>query len=428
MALLVRDIVDPLLKRLRREHALVLTGARQTGKTTLCETLIPEATGLDYTYISFDDPDERLRFQQAAISILESIDTPLVVLDEAQKLPALFDPLKYVVDKQRKKRGAKRTTFLLTGSSQLTLLDSVKESLAGRVGLLHLYPFSLHEVLGGDGAPLLSTLWHGTTAPQSDVEQFALLSPGKLRTVLRKRDEHQHWGGYPPVWHRKETTEKLNWLKDYRTTYLERDITDVGQVGDSNTFVLVQKLLCARTGQLLSISEVARDASLAVNTVKRYITLLAMTFQCHLLHPYYENIGKRLVKSPKIYFPDAGLNRAILGELAVSSGAAYESWVFSELIKWKQLQPVEPDLFFYRTTAGLELDFLLAGERRVLPIEAKASSTVTYADGRALEAFMKEHAKAAPLGIVVYRGRELKPIRENIWAIPDWALFGGLPK
>lgn len=426
MDIISRDIVNLLLKRLKQEQALVLTGARQTGKTTLCETLIPKATGLDYTYISFDDPDERLRFQHAAISILESIDTPLVILDEVQKIPALFDPLKYVVDAQRRKGGKKRTTFILTGSSQLTLLDTVKESLAGRIGLLHLYPFSLHEVVGGAGTPLLSTIWEGRRLPRKDIDRFTILSPGKLRAVAQTRDEHQQWGGYPSVWHRKEKTDKLNWLKDYRKTYIERDIADVGQVGNIDTFVLVQKLLCARTGQILSISEVARDASLAVNTVKRYINLLSMTFQCHLLQPYHENIGKRLIKSPKIYFPDLGLNKAILGEMTVSSGASYESWVFSELVKWKQLQPVEPDLFFYRTSAGMEIDFLLAGEKTLLPIEVKSSDRITYADGRALESFMKENKKAAPLGIIVYHGKELKSIRENIWAIPDWALFAGL--
>ncbi|MCL4492942.1 MAG: DUF4143 domain-containing protein [Nitrospirae bacterium] len=149
-----------------------------------------------------------------------------------------------------------------------------------------------------------------------------------------------------------------------------------------------------------------------------------MTFQCYLVPPYHEDISKRLIKSPKIHFPDAGLNKVILGEMTVSSGAAYESWIFSELIKWKQLQPIEPDLFFYRTSAGMEIDFLLAGEGTILPIEVKASDRVSYADGRNLEFFITEHKKVAPLGIIVYHGKELKEVRENIWAIPDWTLLG----
>jgi predicted AAA+ superfamily ATPase len=153
---------------------------------------------------------------------------------------------------------------------------------------------------------------------------------------------------------------------------------------------------------------------------------LTLTFQCHLVSPYYQNIGKRLIKSPKIYFPDAGLNRVILGEMSTDSGAAYESWVFSELIKWKQLQRVEPELFFYRTSGGLEIDFLLVGDGFILPIEAKASEKVTYADGRNLELFMAENKKKASLGLVVYRGRTLTEIRKNIWAVPDWFLVGGI--
>lgn len=404
---------------------IVLTGARQTGKTTLCEYLIPEYLKQPFTYISFDDPDERLRFQSSAIAILESIKTPIVILDEVQKIPSLFDPIKYVIDKQKRKAGIEKKFFFLTGSSQIVLLKNIKETLAGRVVLLNLYPFSLSEVSVSGTVPLLARLWEDTKLTKKDVEQFRSLSPERVRLIIQKRDEHQLWGGYPPVWLSREKADKINWLKDYRKTYVERDISDVGQVANIDTFVQAQKLLCARTAQILSISEVARDLSLAVNTVKRYINLLSMSFQCYMLPPYYENIGKRFIKSPKIYFPDPGLNRVILGELAVGSGASYESWVFSELIKWKQLQTIEPDLFFYRTSGGMEIDFLLKGEKIVLPIEVKSSYKVTYADGRNLESFMAEYKRVVPLGIVVYRGKELSEIRRNIWAVPDWFLFAG---
>ncbi|MEW5948643.1 MAG: ATP-binding protein [Thermodesulfobacteriota bacterium] len=421
-----RHIIDIMLPRMRQEQAIVLTGARQTGKTTLCECLLPRHLKRPFTYISFDDPDERLRFQTSAIAILEALETPLVILDEVQKIPFLFDPLKYVIDKQR--RGAKKPKrlFILTGSSQLTLLKSIKETLAGRVALLNLYPFSLSEVLESSNLPLLTKIWTGQGLTEKDRQAFYALSPEKVRLVIKARDEHQTWGGYPSVWQRKERPDKLNWLKDYRKTYLERDISDVGQVANIDSFALAQKLLCARTAQILSLSEVARDLSVAVNTVKRYINLLTMSFQCYLLPPYYENVGKRFIKSPKIFFPDPGLNRVILGEMGVSSGASYESWVFSELIKWKELQAVEPDLFFYRTGGGMEIDFLIRGEEITLPVEVKASNKVTPADGRSLELFMDKHKSVSPLGVIVYRGRELAEIRKNIWAVPDWFLFAGL--
>jgi hypothetical protein len=198
-------------------------------------------------------------------------------------------------------------------------------------------------------------------------ERLQVAPPQKLRQLRALRDEHQAWGGYPPVWQRKGVSERLNWLKDYRRTYLERDIAEVGQVANIDTFALAQKLLCARTANLLSISAVANDLGVAVNTVKRYLELLTMSFQCFLLPPWHENTGKRLVKSPKLFFADAGLNRAILGEVSISRGAAYENWVFAELLKWKQLQDFEPELYFYRTSAGMEVNFLIAGERGSSP-------------------------------------------------------------
>ena len=152
-----RDILDSILSRIKQDRVIVITGARQTGKTTLCESLITESLNLPFTYISFDDPDERIRFQNAAITILESLDTPLVILDEVQKIPALFDPLKYVIDRLRKTKTQK--IFLLTGSSQLLLVKNIRESLSGRVALFNLYPFSLHEVVNGKSIPFLSTIW-----------------------------------------------------------------------------------------------------------------------------------------------------------------------------------------------------------------------------------------------------------------------------
>lgn len=421
-----RSITDTIITRLNQEQVVVLTGARQTGKTTLCEMHLPERLDLSFTYISFDDPDERLRFQRSAVQILESITTPLVVLDEVQKIPQLFDPLKLVVDRERKKPANKRKRFVLTGSSQLLLMKNIRETLAGRVALCQMYPFSLFELTGGGEPPLLSRIWQDQALSPQDAGRLPLVSPGQLRTLRGVRDEHQRWGGYPPVWQRTGDTERLNWLKDYRQTYLERDIADVGQVANVDTFALAQKLLCSRTANLFSISEVSRDLGVAVNTIKRYLELLTMSFQCVLLPPWHENVSKRLVKSPKLFFPDVGLNRAIVGELTISSGAAYESWLFAELLKWKQLQPVQPELYFYRTAAGLEVDFLVASEHGILPIEAKASERVTTADGRSVETFMAQHLEAVKVGLVVYRGNEVVELRRNVWGVPDWYLLGAL--
>ncbi|OGD39208.1 MAG: hypothetical protein A2V45_10940, partial [Candidatus Aminicenantes bacterium RBG_19FT_COMBO_58_17] len=374
MQIIPRHIIKVVLSRLENESVLALTGARQTGKTTFCRDILPQSLQIPFSYISFDDPDERLRTQSSAVSVLEGLEGPLILLDEVQKVPDLFDPLKLIVDRENRKAAERRKTFVLTGSSQLLLLRNIRESLAGRVALVNLHPFSLAEAAECGPPRLFSEIWAGKDALNKARERFRRMSAERSRALVRVRDEHQKWGGYPSVWQRKDSAAKISWLRDYRKTYLERDVADVGQVADIDTFALAQKLLCARTAGILSLSEVARDLGLSVNTVKRYVSLLTLSFQCHLLRPYYENVGKRFIRSPKIYFPDPGINDAVLGEMAVSSGAAYESWVFSEIIKWKDLQPRDPGFFFYRTSAGLEVDFLLKERDKLLPLEVKFSA------------------------------------------------------
>jgi predicted AAA+ superfamily ATPase len=424
MDLINRSILPLMIPRMRQDRILAVTGARQTGKTTLCERQLPESTQQAYAYITFDDPEERLRFQRSPLAVLESLDAPLVIFDEVQKIPSLFEPLKVAADNNA--RIERLQAFILTGSSQLLLVKSIRETLAGRAALFNLHPFSLPELLGGDKAPLLDRLWAGDIFLLDEAKRVLTTSPLEMRRMRTIRDLHRKWGGFPPVWQRKDEADKIHWLKDYRKTYLERDLTDAGQVADLDAFALAQKLLCARTGSLLSVSEVARDAGLAVNTMKRYIHLLSMTFQCVLLAPYHENMGKRLIKSPKIYFTDPGVTRVILGEQSVDEGAWYESWVFSELLKWRQRQSVEPELFFYRTSGGLEVDFLIAAPDRLLPVEVKSHDRATSADGRSVETFLKSRGDASGIGLVIYPGNAIEEIRRNVWAVPDWYLFSFL--
>ena len=220
MEFLRRNITDILLSKIKKEWTVVLTGARQTGKTTLCEGILPHCIDHPHTYISFDDPDERLRFQNSAIAILEAIETPLVILDEVQKIPTLFDPLKYIIDGQKRDLACQKKVFILTGSSQLLLLKDVKETLAGRVALLNLFPFSLSEVEENTQTPMLTKIWEQGKFEKNDIELPNVLSPEKIRQAMKITKEHQMWGGYPPVWQIKDIPDKISWLKDYRKTYL----------------------------------------------------------------------------------------------------------------------------------------------------------------------------------------------------------------
>ena len=185
MNIVKRSIIDTITARLQQEVIVALTGARQTGKTTLCEELLPEFLDLPFTYISFDDPDERLRFQRSAVSILESVTTPLVVLDEVQKIPQLFDPLKLVVDRERKKPVAERKRFVLTGSSQLLMMKNIRESLAGRVALCQMHPFSLYELTSHGTPALLSRIWRDHSVSRQDAERLQLASPQGAQLLRR---------------------------------------------------------------------------------------------------------------------------------------------------------------------------------------------------------------------------------------------------
>lgn len=421
-----RTILQDVTRSVETEQIVVLTGARQTGKTTLTEMQLPERLQTSCSYVSFDDPDERSRFERNTVSLLESFNTRLVVLDEVQKLPDLFDPLKLVTDRRRKTASALATTFVLTGSSQLLLMKSIRETLAGRVALYHLHPFSLAEVIADNATSLMSRILDKTALLPEIAQLPVMMTPDRLRRIRTVTQRHKEHGGYPPVWHRENAEERMRWLRDYRATYLERDLADVGQVANITTFARAQKFLCLRTAQLLSISDVARDLGLAVNTIKRYLDLLSMTFQCSLLQPWHSNSGKRMIKSPKIYFSDTGLCRAILGDMTVDDGALYETWVFNELAKWASADPARPELYFYRTAAGMEVDFLVAARGEIIPIEVKSRETVTASDARSVEQFMKEYPDKTHIGLVIYQGSEVAELRPNIWGVPDWLLFGGI--
>ena len=425
MEYIKRAVTDNIITRLKHRKIIAVTGARQTGKTTLCKNIIPSLLNSPFKYFTFDDPDERIRFKNNAVSILERIKEPLVILDEIQKIPELFDPLKYVADKEGQDK-----KFIITGSSQILLLKSIKETLAGRISLFNLYPLSFFEASGKSAKNiLLSKILKQKSVSKEDIENITLVSSDELRRILIKRDESIKWGGYPPLWRFDNDIDKSNWLRDYKNTYMEKDVSDIGGVLNPDALIITQKLLALRTGQILSISEIAKETGVTANTVKRYIYILNATFQCFLLRPYFENTSKRLIKSPKVFFMDTGLNKIIAGEGGISEGSEYETWVFSELMKWKELQESEPELYFYRSAGGLEIDFILKTNDIILPIEVKSSLKVDYSDGRGVESFIEEHKEKGKyknkpyVGIIVYPGKEIKEIRKGRFAVPDWFLF-----
>ncbi len=219
-------------------------------------------------------------------------------------------------------------------------------------------------------------------------------------------------------------------LRDFRLTYLERDLADLGRVADLDQFALAQNLLAARSAQLLSYSEVARDLGVAVNTVKRYVRFLELSYQLFLLRPLLPSVTARLVKSPKLYWTDPGLARLLAERAGAPNGALFETATLGELLRWSSWQPVPPSLHFFRVHGGREVDFVLHTADRVLAIEAKAAQQAHRIDARPLADVLSRLAlpgagrDAWRLGLVVTRGREVEPLAPGVWAVPDWRLFG----
>jgi len=424
MFLYPRKITPILVERIRSRRVTLLTGARQTGKTTLVRDILPQSGEFKIAYFNLDDPDERIRLSE---NPAKRLDLPgrLVVLDEIQKLPSLMDVVKLLADRPDGPR------FLLLGSSQVLLLKQVRETLAGRITILHLWQLAVGEKVRVPAAPRI-TLDDILENDEEEMEQLSQSppSPSETRTLRERCNFVLRWGGFPPMEEMGNDRQRRTWLRDYRNTYLERDLADLGRVSDLDQFARAQTILAARTGQLMAYSEVARDIGVAANTVKKYVRFLQMSFQGELVPPYSLNVGKRLIKSPKFYWLDTGLARVLSERYELNDGAIYESFIAGELMKWLSWQEDSPHIGFFRTAAGAEVDLVIWTERKLIAIEVKASENVHPGSSRSIRHFFQKILDSGEdrklLGLVVYRGTKIRKLNEKIWAIPDWILLGGI--
>lgn len=402
---------EPTVKRI-----IILTGARQTGKTTLAKIKYPQLN-----YINLDSPENRESIKKiSTTSWARSIGD--AILDEAQKEPVVFEKVKYAYD------DGGISFCLLLGSSQILLLKKIRETLAGRASLYEMWPL------------MMSELYWAATPPQIHPPLLdRLLSAEDFSTALRNEPDvligdaegkfHEaenyllHWGGMPALLPLSED-ERWKWLRDYEYTYLERDLGDLARLDDLGPFRTFQKLSALRSGQLLNYSEIARDASISVDTARRYLEYLRLSYQTILLQPYYKNITSSVIKTPKLFWLDVGLLRHLTGFKGETPGQVYETMVVGEIIKWIKTAQREIDIYFYRTRSGLELDLLLQTNHGMIAMEIKGRATVASTDYRAMKEIAGPLDKAWLGGIVVYQGDRIKRIAEpNIWAIPSCRLF-----
>lgn len=406
-----RHILSNLLAALSDTPVVLLHGARQTGKSTLVQSV----TSSDHParYFTFDDVSVLSAAMADPAGFLAGTDGPIAI-DEIQRAPGLFLAIKADVDRNRQPG-----RFLLTGSANVLMLPKLSESLAGRMEILNLCPLSQGEIAGHQECFIDVMFNEGIDRFHSDVK-------GKLGVSKRIL-----LGGYPEAHSRATWNRRRAWFNSYVLTILQRDVRDLSHIEGLGTMPRLLTLLASRVGALLNHAEVSRSLGMPQSTLKRYMTLLETTFLVQLLPAWSGNLGKRLVKSPKVYLNDTGLAAAILGqgdEKALREthllGPLLENFVVAELYKQITWSKINPDMFHFRTLAGQEVDILLESPSgNVVGIEIKASASVNTSDFKGLRVLAKETGKRFQRGVVLFQGRETVPFGKNLHAVPVEALW-----
>jgi hypothetical protein len=392
----------------------VLTGARQTGKTSLVKRLYPALN-----YINLDAPENRDTIRSLS-TFAWSKTIGNAIIDEAQKVPLVFEKVKYAYDE-----GGIAFT-MLTGSSQILLLKQIRETLAGRAFFYELWPLMQCEInpsAGEENAPLLDAiLTTGSVAKVLKETVSILLGPANHAGQMAE-DYILKWGGMPALLNLSEEDRWL-WLKNYEYTYLERDLSDLARLDDLMPFRQFQQISALRSAQLLNYSELARDSGISVDTARRYMEYLRLSYQTVLLQPYYRNLTSSVVKTPKLYWLDIGIWRQLTGFRGALSGQLYETMVIGEIVKWVRTRQREVKIYFYRTRSGNEVDLLLENASGIMGIEIKSRAALASKDIRSLKMVAEKLGERWQGGMVVYKGNEIKHLAEpDIFAVPSYRLF-----
>lgn len=415
MNVLSRHATDVVRQRLDSFRVVVVTGARQVGKSTLARLVLERRGG---TYLTLDDP---LTLSQAVEDPdgLISQGTGLTVIDEIQRVPDLLRAVKLAVD-----RDPSPGRFLLTGSANILNLRSVSESLAGRAVYLELLPLSWSEIAA---RPRPSTLDVAFQAPSAEAFAAAV-APGLPDDAERAR-ERALAGGMPEA-HALRPEDRRVWYESYRRTFLERDLRQLSEITNVPEFGRLTSLALLRTASLLNKSQLASDAKVSHTTANRYLSLLEVAYQIRLLAPYFPNVGKRLVKSPKLFVIDSGAAswaaNAWDWRAAVASGrdgALMETFAVSDLIAWDGLSGASR-YHFWRTSAGAEVDLVVERGDRIVAIEMKAARSLGHRDTSGLRALQGDAGPRFQLGMLAYLGDQVRVLGEKLVAVPLSSLLG----
>lgn len=385
--------------------AVVVTGARQTGKSTLVRDLLDD----DRDWLTLDDMDV-LQAVESDPSLVVDRKHP-VAIDEIQRAPKLLPGIKHAIDKDRVPG-----KFVLTGSANLLLMGGVSETLAGRAVYLTLSPMTRGEQAGYGTCGLWGRLIE--TPPDRWIE--CIESAAYIRDDWRKLAKR---GGFPtPAVDLASDKDRAIWFDGYARTYLERDLQFVSNISSIPDFRRLMKGVCLRTGQLLNQSELGRDMALPQPTVHRWLNVLEMSHLLVRLPPWSVNRTKRLIKSPKVYWGDTGLGMHLAG-LTDASGAHLENLVLTDILVWASAEPVHTNVYYWRTTAGEEIDFLIETASGVMPVEVKSGASVKMSDARHIRSFRREFPDTALPGLLLHDGDRTEWLTDDVLAVPWWRVM-----
>lgn len=369
-----RVLANTINRAIKTFPAVVVTGPRQAGKTTLYRMLFSKT----HNFVSLEDPDVRVRAKEDPLNFLNQYKPPLII-DEIQYLPELLSYIKTKIDSNRTPG-----QWLFTGLQNFILMNNISQSLAGRIATLTLLPFSISELVDNAQGTKDFTNWSKDKQLNKQAKDKISLSESILR------------GFYPEIATNKKVDRKL-WCSSYITTYLERDIRSLTNIGDLSQLERFLMACAIRTGQILNISEIARDIGISVPTAKRWLSLLETGQQIYLLYPYYKNIGKRIMKSPKIYFCDTAICSYLLGihnsETLLGSpyfGNLFETMIVIDFLKRFLHFGDKPSMYYFRTRDGLEVDLVIEIAGYLYLYEIKSSMTILPKHAASLKRMINE--------------------------------------
>jgi uncharacterized protein len=403
LQVLPRLVSQPLALALRSFPVVVITGSRQTGKSTLVRLSDERA------YLTLDHLEILDRARTEPEALVRSAER--MTLDEVQRSPDLLLAVKGAVD-EHKVPGR----FLLTGSANLLLMQRISESLAGRAAYLTLWPLTRREQLGAGTAGVWARLFESEDQTWRDLLEAETAEAEDWRDLARR-------GGYPiPAYELSDPEARALWFDGYTRTYLERDLQELSTVTSLVDFRRLMRAACLRLGNLVQQTELGRDVGLPQPTVHRHLSLLETSYQLVRVPPYSVNRTKRLIKTPKLYWCDTGLALHLAGETE-PRGAHLENLILTDLLAWRDSRIPRPEILYWRTTTGEEVDFLIEWQGRLLPVEIKATSQPRLSDARGLLAFRAEYPDLARAGLLLHTGTETGWIAQGVLAAPWWRVI-----